>query len=138
MCLIALEQMILFFFLMSNFLSFPALCRLLTRRRLIVTFIPWKIGLPRNVMSCNTNTRHLILQRGRGVGTMKNSRTQLMMYSMKSMKLVFPSRFISWTNSFSDISRKCILPNMIRGGTILIIHISKMPLPQSYLVKFAP
>ena len=28
-------------------------------------------------------------------------------------KLLIPSRFISWKNSFSNISRKCILPNMI-------------------------
>ena len=32
---------------------------------------------------------------------------------MNSMKLVIPLHFISWVNSFSDISRKCILPNMI-------------------------
>ena len=31
---------------------------------------------------------------------------------MKSMKLVIPLDFISWVNSFSDISRMCILPNM--------------------------
>ena len=42
---------------------------------------------------------------------------------MKSMKLVILSRFISWVNSFSDISRKCILPNMIGAVT------------QSYSVK---
>ena len=33
--------------------------------------------------------------------------------NMNSMKLVNPLHFISWKNSFSDISRKCILPNMI-------------------------
>ena len=32
---------------------------------------------------------------------------------MKSMKLVIQLHFIWWVNSFSDISRKCILPNMI-------------------------
>ena len=32
---------------------------------------------------------------------------------MKSTKLVIPLDFISWVNSFSDISRKCILPDMI-------------------------
>ena len=32
---------------------------------------------------------------------------------LNSMKLVIPLHFISWKNSFSDISRKCILPNMI-------------------------
>ena len=31
-------------------------------------------------------------------------------------KLVIPSRFILWKKWFSDISRKCILPNMIRKG----------------------
>ena len=30
--------------------------------------------------------------------------------------LVIPSRFILWKNSFSEISRKCMLPNMIRKG----------------------
>ena len=34
---------------------------------------------------------------------------------MKSLKLVIPSRFMK--NSFSDIGRKWILPNMIRAGT---------------------
>ena len=34
--------------------------------------------------------------------------------SMKSMKLVILLHFISWKNSFSDISRKCSLPDMIR------------------------
>ena len=34
---------------------------------------------------------------------------------MNSMKLVLPSHFISWINSFSDISRKWVLPNMIRA-----------------------
>ena len=33
---------------------------------------------------------------------------------MNSMKLVIPLDFISWKNSLCDISRKCILPNMIR------------------------
>ena len=40
---------------------------------------------------------------------------------MKSMKFVIPSRFISWVNSFSDISRKWILPNMIRAVPVLMI-----------------
>ena len=33
-------------------------------------------------------------------------------------KLVILSRFITWKNKFSDISRKCILPNMIRKGLL--------------------
>ena len=37
---------------------------------------------------------------------------------MKSMRLVIPSGFISWVNSFSDISRKWSLPNMI--GAVII------------------
>ena len=41
---------------------------------------------------------------------------------MKSMKLVILLHFISWVNSFSDISRKCILPNMIRAGTSHALH----------------
>ena len=39
---------------------------------------------------------------------------------MKSMKLLFSPHFISWKNSFSDISRRCILPNMAKSGTALI------------------
>ena len=35
---------------------------------------------------------------------------------MNSVKLVIPLHFISWKNSFCDISRKCVLPNMIRAG----------------------
>ena len=31
-------------------------------------------------------------------------------YTWIPCKLVIPSHFISWKNSFSDISRKCILP----------------------------
>ena len=33
--------------------------------------------------------------------------------NMNSMKRAIPSHFIWWKNSFSNISRKCILPNMI-------------------------
>ena len=40
---------------------------------------------------------------------------------MKSTKVSIPIHFISWVSSFSDISRKCIFPNMIRVGTALII-----------------
>ena len=41
---------------------------------------------------------------------------------MNSMKLVIPLHFISWKKkSFSDISRKWILPNMIRAVAALII-----------------
>ena len=36
-------------------------------------------------------------------------------------KLVIPSRFISWKNSFSDINRKCILPNKIGAVTAPIL-----------------
>ena len=48
---------------------------------------------------------------------------------MNSMKLVIPLHFISCKNSFSDISRKCILPNVIRSN-----HISKYALP-AYIIK---
>ena len=40
---------------------------------------------------------------------------------MKSVKLVIPSRFFLWKNSLSDISRKWILPVMVRAGTTLFI-----------------
>ena len=33
-------------------------------------------------------------------------------------KLVIPSRFILWNDSFSEISRKCILPNQIWQNTL--------------------
>ena len=36
---------------------------------------------------------------------------------MKSMKLIIPLHYISSTNSLSDVSRKFILPNMIRAVT---------------------
>ena len=36
------------------------------------------------------------------------------MHIMNAMKLVIPIHFISWVNKFSDISRMCILPGMIR------------------------
>ena len=47
----------------------------------------------------------------------------LCIYYMKSMKIIIPSHFITWKNSFSDISRKGIRPNMIRAKlwTALII-----------------
>ena len=38
------------------------------------------------------------------------------MHHMYSTKRVIPSRFIYVLNSFSNISRKCILPKMIRAG----------------------
>ena len=39
---------------------------------------------------------------------------QWLQQGMESMNLLIPSRFVSWNNSFSDISRKYMLPNMIR------------------------
>ena len=46
---------------------------------------------------------------------------------MKSMKLVLPSHFyFVKKKSFSDTSRKCILPNIIRAVPVLIIF-GKMP-----------
>ena len=39
----------------------------------------------------------------------------LFRFRMKSMQLVIPSHFILWKKSFYDISRKCILQNMIRA-----------------------
>ena len=45
---------------------------------------------------------------------------------MNSMKLVILLYFISWKNSFSYISRKCILPNMIRTVLTWILPISNL------------
>ena len=42
---------------------------------------------------------------------------------MKSMKLVIPSRFISWKNPFSDASRKVIITIIIRMVPVLIIFV---------------
>ena len=46
---------------------------------------------------------------------------------MISMKLVIPLYFDSWKNSFSDISRKCILPNMI-GAVIIFSKMHFLPI----------
>ena len=49
----------------------------------------------------------------------------LSIYLVNSMKLVIPLHSISWKNKISDISCQCILPNMIRTGTALIIYLLK-------------
>ena len=49
-------------------------------------------------------------------GSLTFSCGELTFHCTNSMKIVIPLHFISWKNSFSDMSRKCILPNMIRAG----------------------
>ena len=46
---------------------------------------------------------------------------------MNSMKPVIPSHFILWKTSLTDISRKCILPNINRAACTLIAF-GKIPL----------
>ena len=48
-------------------------------------------------------------------------RETLLQRLMNSVTLAIPSRFISWNDTFSDISRKCILSDMIRAVPALII-----------------
>ena len=46
----------------------------------------------------------------------------LPMMLLSSMKTCYSVKFYFMKNSFSDISRKWILPNMIRAGTILVLY----------------
>ena len=103
----------------------PELVELLLDHGAHINFNDTNFGMPIHVATMKNNIRcaEVLLKRGQKSVTIPEEHgfSVLMLCCMNSMKTCPSITFYFMKNSFSDISRKCTLPNMIRAGTALII-----------------